>query len=70
MAVLILSKSSFTKSTRSIRGQLKLRRRHLEILGYEVIEIDPMYWNSMFMSENSVRHSFLESKLYANASSV
>lgn len=37
------------------------------MLGYDVVEIDPVYWNSMFMSENVVRQNFLETKLYANA---
>ncbi|CAL8108907.1 unnamed protein product [Orchesella dallaii] len=69
VAVLILTQNAFTKNVRDLRGQFKIRRRHLEILGYDVIEIDPRHWNSMFMSENSVRHNFLESKLYANSAS-
>jgi len=68
VAVLLLSPSCFTRGVRSLKGRFKLRRRHLEMLGYDVIEIDPVYWNSMFMSEQVVRQNFLETKLYANAS--
>ncbi|ODM94844.1 FAST kinase domain-containing protein 1 [Orchesella cincta] len=70
VAVLILNHNAFTKNIRNLRGQYRIRRRHLEILGYDVIEIDPVHWNSMFMSENSVRHNFLESKLYAKVASA
>lgn len=69
VAVLLLNKSAFTNTNRVLKGPSRLRRRHLEILGYDVVEIDPVYWNSMFMSENVVRQNFLETKLYAKAAS-
>lgn len=69
VAVLILSTKSFTKNIRNLKGPHRLRRRHLEMLGYDVVEVDPVYWNSMFMSEHAMRQTFLESKLYANVAS-
>lgn len=65
VAILVLPERSFTKNVRSLRGYSKLRNRHLEMLGYRVVLVDPLEWNSMYMSIPTVKNDYLEQCIYA-----
>jgi len=64
VAILVLSPSCYTKHCRSLKGLDKLCRRHLEMLGYHVVFIDPQHWNSMYMAEPSAKCNYLESQIF------
>jgi hypothetical protein len=70
IAVLLLPTNAFTKNVRSLKGFYKLRTRHLEILGYRVVLVDPQHWNSMYMSEPLAKNDFLENAIFSHRSRV
>jgi len=69
VGILILSPSSFTTNVRSLRGYCHLRKRHLEMLGYRIIQIDPQHWNSMFMTQLT-RAEYLERVIFEKRDSL
>ena len=64
VAILVLTDQAYSKHVRRLRGFARQKVRHLEMLGYRVILVDPQQWNSMYMSEQAVRNDFLEQCIY------
>lgn len=63
VGLIVLPLSAYTAHTRSLKGYYILRKRHLEMLGYRVIQIDPQHWNSMYMTELA-KAEYLESAIF------
>ncbi|XP_077288909.1 uncharacterized protein LOC143913152 [Arctopsyche grandis] len=79
IAVLLLHKSAFQNicekqtlndgsdsvSIRYVkRGYTQMRIRHLELLGYTVVEIPNSFWNSMHMAEPKAKMNYLKNKIW------
>jgi hypothetical protein len=64
VAVVLHNPKDFTSNVRRLKGQHRLAERHLEILGYKVINIDPHVWNTMYMSEKLAKYDYLENSIF------
>ena len=64
LAVIVYDYKDYTRGDRRLKGIHVMRRRHLEILGYRVIEIDPVDWNSMRLSEKEAKNDYLQERIY------
>lgn len=53
-----------------MRGLVRLKQRHLEILGYKVIWIKKSIWNSMFMTEPQAKLSYLKNLIWPNPKKI
>ena len=43
-----------------------MKQRHLEILGYRVLDIDPLDWNSVRLSDRGAKKGFLQECILNN----
>ena len=64
VAIIIHRPKDFTTNVRRLKGSHRLKKRHLEILGYRVINVDPLIWNTMHMSEKLAKNNYLESSIF------
>ncbi|KAK7068534.1 hypothetical protein SK128_028102 [Halocaridina rubra] len=64
LAVLLREEKSFCVNIRHIMGRHQLERRHLEIMGYEVLEVPHFMWYSMAHASHEDRISYLKSLIY------
>lgn len=67
---LLLNERNLRKTDNEMRGLIRLKQRHLEILGYKVIWIKKSIWNSMFMSEPHAKLSYLKSLIWPNLQKI
>lgn len=67
---LLLNEKNLRKTDNEMRGLVKLKQRHLEILGYKVIWIKKSIWNSMFMTEPQAKLSYLENLIWPNPKKI
>lgn len=65
VAVRILPPSSFCVNIRMLLGPEVLKTRHLEILGYKVIQIPHYEWNSMQLGEKKIKMEYLRNKIFS-----
>ncbi|GLG92696.1 Uncharacterized protein GBIM_00310, partial [Gryllus bimaculatus] len=63
-AVLLHADEAFSHNVCSLNGYAQMKKRHLEMLGYEVIEIVQSVWNSMYMSEPGMKYNFINEKVF------
>ena len=60
LAIIVHHLDSYTNGEeRRLKGFHKLRRRHLEALGYRVIEVDPLDWRKLRSSKNRAEVDYL-----------
>ncbi|XP_028289493.1 FAST kinase domain-containing protein 1, mitochondrial [Parambassis ranga] len=64
VAVDFLDSKSFCKNSHHIKGETLLRKRHLEILGYRVIQIPHFEWSSMELSTHDAWKEYLKNKIF------
>ncbi|XP_035507200.2 FAST kinase domain-containing protein 1, mitochondrial [Scophthalmus maximus] len=69
VAVNILKPSSFCKNSHHLKGSSLMKKRHLEILGYRVIQIPHFEWNSMELSTPDAWKEYLRKKIFGELSS-
>ncbi|XP_042281946.1 FAST kinase domain-containing protein 1, mitochondrial [Thunnus thynnus] len=69
VAVDFLDSKSFCKHSHHMKGEGLMRKRHLEILGYRVIQIPHFEWNSMELSTLDAWKKYLKKKIYGELSS-
>ncbi|KAL2080977.1 hypothetical protein ACEWY4_022830 [Coilia grayii] len=67
IAVDFLGPKSFCKNSRQPKGEVLMRRRHLEILGYRVIQIPHFEWNSMELSTPDAWKQYLRKRIFQAA---
>ncbi|XP_076041019.1 FAST kinase domain-containing protein 1, mitochondrial-like [Oratosquilla oratoria] len=65
-AVLLRDESSYCINKRQLMGCHQLERRHLEILGYSVIEIPHFKWYSMANANFQDKLSYLRNAIFIN----
>uniref|UniRef100_A0A1A8GTU8 FAST kinase domains 1 n=1 Tax=Nothobranchius korthausae TaxID=1143690 RepID=A0A1A8GTU8_9TELE len=63
VAVDFLDSRFFCKNSHHIKGEALMRKRHLEILGYHVVQIPHFEWNSMELSTLDARKAYLRGKI-------
>ncbi|XP_071394223.1 FAST kinase domain-containing protein 1, mitochondrial [Centroberyx affinis] len=69
VAVDFLDAKSFCKNSRHMKGEAMMRKRHLEILGYHVVQIPHFEWNSMELSTQDAWKEYLKKKIFTELSS-
>ncbi|TMS06361.1 FAST kinase domain-containing protein 1, mitochondrial [Larimichthys crocea] len=68
VAVDFLDSKTFCKNTHHIKGEALMRKRHLEILGYRVVQIPHFEWNSMELSTQDAWKEYLKRKIFKELS--
>ncbi|TKS67237.1 FAST kinase domain-containing protein 1, mitochondrial [Collichthys lucidus] len=68
VAVDFLDSKTFCKNTHHIKGEALMRKRHLEILGYRVVQIPHFEWNSMELSTQDGWKEYLKRKIFKELS--
>ncbi|XP_053353024.1 FAST kinase domain-containing protein 1, mitochondrial [Clarias gariepinus] len=64
IALDFLNSKSFCKNSQHIKGDVLMRKRHLEILGYHVLQIPHFEWNSMELSTPDAWKEYLKKRLF------
>ncbi|XP_062862178.1 FAST kinase domain-containing protein 1, mitochondrial [Trichomycterus rosablanca] len=68
IALDFLDSRSFCKNSPNVKGEVLMRKRHLEILGYHVLQIPHFEWNSMELSTPDAWKEYLRQKLFTEPS--
>ncbi|CAG7642379.1 unnamed protein product, partial [Allacma fusca] len=55
IAIIVNTSKDFTNYERKLKGRHVLMKRHLEIMGYRVVSIDPKQWNNFHMRNQSAK---------------
>ncbi|GAA6231208.1 FAST kinase domain-containing protein 1, mitochondrial [Lates japonicus] len=69
VAVNFLDSKSFCKNSHHMKGEVLMKKRHLEILGYRVVQIPHFEWNSMELSTPDAWKEYLKKKIFREPSS-
>ncbi|XP_047457317.1 FAST kinase domain-containing protein 1, mitochondrial isoform X2 [Mugil cephalus] len=64
VAVDFLDSKSFCKMSHHMKGEALIRKRHLEILGYRIVQIPHFEWNSMELSTHDAWKEYLKNKIF------
>ncbi|NXV41880.1 FAKD1 protein, partial [Uria aalge] len=64
IALEFLDSKAFSKNSRHLKGEPAVKKRHLEMLGYRVIQIPHFEWNSMVLSAKGEQLEYLRRHLY------
>ncbi|NXV19655.1 FAKD1 protein, partial [Cepphus grylle] len=64
IALEFLDSKAFSKNSRHLKGEPAVKKRHLEMLGYRVIQIPHFEWNSMVLSAKDEQLEYLRRHLY------
>ncbi|NXT62395.1 FAKD1 protein, partial [Chaetops frenatus] len=65
VALEFLDKKAFSKDySRHLKGEPAVKKRHLEMLGYRVVQIPHFEWNSMVLSTKGEQLEYLRQQLY------
>ncbi|XP_026876898.2 FAST kinase domain-containing protein 1, mitochondrial isoform X1 [Electrophorus electricus] len=64
IALDFLDSKSFCKNSQHMKGEVQMKKRHLEILGYHVLHIPHFEWNSMELSTQDTWKEYLKKKLF------
>uniref|UniRef100_A0A8D2DVK4 FAST kinase domains 1 n=1 Tax=Sciurus vulgaris TaxID=55149 RepID=A0A8D2DVK4_SCIVU len=59
-----LDSKAFCRNIPHIKGKSAMKKRHLEILGYRVIQIPHFEWNSMALSQKDARLDYLRERIF------
>ncbi|XP_072253180.1 FAST kinase domain-containing protein 1, mitochondrial [Leuresthes tenuis] len=63
VAVDFLDSRLFCKNSHHMKGEALMRKRHLEILGYRVVQVPHYEWNSMELSTHDNWKEYLKKKI-------
>ncbi|XP_043931427.1 FAST kinase domain-containing protein 1, mitochondrial [Protopterus annectens] len=67
-AIEFLDSKSFCRNLHHPKGEAVMKKRHLEILGYRVIQIPHFEWNSMELSTKDAWMEYLRKKIFVESS--
>ncbi|NXG79171.1 FAKD1 protein, partial [Baryphthengus martii] len=65
IALEFLDSKAFCKDSHHLKGEPAVKKRHLEMLGYRVVQIPHFDWNSMVLSTKGEQLEYLRKHLYA-----
>ncbi|XP_078537736.1 FAST kinase domain-containing protein 1, mitochondrial isoform X2 [Lissotriton helveticus] len=66
IALEFLDSKSFCKNSSHLKGECLMKKRHLEILGYRVVQIPLFEWNSMALSTKEAWMEYLRKNIFAD----
>ncbi|XP_072468345.1 FAST kinase domain-containing protein 1, mitochondrial [Notamacropus eugenii] len=69
VALEFLDSRAFCKNILHLKGKSAMKKRHLEILGYHVIQIPYLVWNSMELSTKDAWMEYLRERMFAEVKS-
>ncbi|XP_078183567.1 FAST kinase domain-containing protein 1, mitochondrial isoform X4 [Callithrix jacchus] len=69
IALEFLDSKAFCRNIPHIKGKSAMKKRHLEILGYRVIQISQFEWNSMALSTKDARMDYLRERIFGEVKS-
>ncbi|NXW93051.1 FAKD1 protein, partial [Alopecoenas beccarii] len=64
IALEFLDSKAFSKDSRHLKGEPAVKKRHLEMLGYRVVQIPHFEWNSMVLSTKGEQVEYLKKHLF------
>ncbi|XP_010148140.1 PREDICTED: FAST kinase domain-containing protein 1 [Eurypyga helias] len=64
IALEFLDSKAFSKDSHHLKGEPAVKKRHLEMLGYRVVQIPHFEWNSMVLSTKGEQLEYLRRHLY------
>ncbi|KAM9380589.1 FAST kinase domain-containing protein 1, mitochondrial [Phaethornis superciliosus] len=64
IALEFLDSKAFSKNSHHLKGEPAAKKRHLEMLGYRVVQIPHFEWNSMVLSTKGEWLEYLKKHLY------
>ncbi|XP_010072160.1 PREDICTED: FAST kinase domain-containing protein 1 [Pterocles gutturalis] len=64
IALEFLGSKAFSKDSHHLKGEPAVKKRHLEMLGYQVVQIPHFTWNSMVLSTKGEQLEYLRRCLY------
>uniref|UniRef100_A0A8C0GLK0 FAST kinase domains 1 n=1 Tax=Chelonoidis abingdonii TaxID=106734 RepID=A0A8C0GLK0_CHEAB len=64
IAVEFLDSKAFCKNSCHLKGEIAMKKRHLEILGYQVVQIPHFEWNSMELSSKDAWMEYLKKNIF------
>ncbi|NXH12435.1 FAKD1 protein, partial [Bucco capensis] len=64
IALEFLDSKAFSKDSCHLKGEPAVKKRHLEMLGYRVVQIPHFEWNSMVLSTKGEQLEYLRRHLY------
>uniref|UniRef100_A0A4W3IFP5 FAST kinase domains 1 n=1 Tax=Callorhinchus milii TaxID=7868 RepID=A0A4W3IFP5_CALMI len=64
VAIEFLDSKAFCKNSQHMKGKEVMKKRHLEILGYHVVQIPHFEWNSMELSTKEAWMEYLRKKIF------
>ncbi|EHB17915.1 FAST kinase domain-containing protein 1 [Heterocephalus glaber] len=64
-----LDSKAFCRNIPHLKGKSAMKKRHLEILGYRVIQIPHFEWNSMALSTKDARMDYLRQHIFGEGTS-
>ncbi|XP_062820826.1 FAST kinase domain-containing protein 1, mitochondrial [Anolis carolinensis] len=64
IAIEFLDSKAFCKNSNHQKGETAMKKRHLEILGYQVVQIPHFEWNSMELSSKDAWMEYLKIKIF------
>ncbi|NWV00804.1 FAKD1 protein, partial [Upupa epops] len=64
IALEFLDSKAFSNNSRHLKGEPVVKKRHLEMLGYRVVQIPLFEWNSMVLSTKAEQLEYLRKLLY------
>ncbi|XP_057601730.1 FAST kinase domain-containing protein 1, mitochondrial [Hippopotamus amphibius kiboko] len=64
-----LDSRAFCRNIPHLKGKSAMKKRHLEILGYHVIQIPHFEWNSMALSIKDARTDYLRERIFGEGKS-
>ncbi|XP_053554379.1 FAST kinase domain-containing protein 1, mitochondrial [Bombina bombina] len=66
VAIEFLDSKAFCKNSSHLKGGHVMKKRHLEILGYHVVQISSFEWNSMELSTKDAWKDYLRKSIFAD----
>lgn len=69
IALEFLDSKAFCRNIPHIKGKSAMKRQHLEILGYHVIQISQFEWNSMALSTKDAWRDYLREHAFGEVKS-
>ncbi|XP_036850922.1 FAST kinase domain-containing protein 1, mitochondrial isoform X1 [Manis javanica] len=69
IALEFLDSKAFCRNIPHLKGKSATKKRHLEILGYRVIQIPHFEWNSMALSTKGARIDYLRDRVFGESKS-
>ncbi|XP_029790294.1 FAST kinase domain-containing protein 1, mitochondrial isoform X2 [Suricata suricatta] len=69
IALEFLGSRAFCRNIPHLKGKSAMKKRHLEILGYRVIQIPHFEWNSMALSTKEARMDYLRKCIFGEGKS-